>query len=90
MSYSLSEDSGISSSSSVDSMSCLLLSKKKNTSKQEQEDENRDSRHLARQYRQVRTQSVLGSVVTGQCTGQVYWDQGGVLPNTGEVYCHQR
>ena len=82
MSHSLSEDSGISSSSSVDSMSCLLLSKKKNTSKQEQEDENRDSTNLDRQYRQVRTQSVLGRVVTEQCTGQVYWDQGGVLPTS--------
>jgi len=80
MSHSLSEDSGISSSSSVDSMSCLLLSKKKNLSKQEQEEEKRDSTNLARQYRQVRTQSVLGRVVSGQSTGQVYWDQGGVLP----------
>merc|ERR1719206_125384 len=70
------EDSGISSSSSMDSMSCLVLSKKK--SKME---EKTDSTHLARHYSQVRTHSLLASVVTGQHSGQVYCDQNQILPS---------
>ena len=65
------EDSGISSSSSVDSFSWRMsrMRMKTSNSKNRQQQNHRGSTHLARQYEEVRTLSTLASRVTGQVGG---------------------
>jgi len=80
------QDSGVSSSSSVDSLSCLLSTMRmRNTTKrkvrqQQDQGQHKSSRHLRSQFDKVKTHSRLSNVTTNYPAGHIYCVDGQLQP----------